>query len=112
MSDKDTHTYLEVNGDFRMRELDHNDLEQFNALLQYAFQVTSYELFQTGWEQEEIKYAKRPILEDAYVLGWFYKEKLASMIVFIPCRSTFRITLWRWAASPESPLIRNTPDAD
>lgn len=81
MSDKDTHTYLEVNGDFRMRELDHNDLEQFNALLQYAFQVTSYELFQTGWEQEEIKYAKRPILEDAYVLGWFYKEKLASMIV-------------------------------
>ena len=81
MSDKDTHTYLEINGDFRMRELDHNDLEQFNALLQYAFQVTSYELFQTGWEQEEIKYAKRPILEDAYVLGWFYKEKLASMIV-------------------------------
>ena len=59
MSDKDTHTYLEINGDFRMRELDHNDLEQFNALLQYAFQVTSYELFQTGWEQEEIKYAKR-----------------------------------------------------
>ena len=55
MSDKDTHTYLEVNGDFRMRELDHNDLEQFNALLQYAIQVTSYELFQTGWEQEEIK---------------------------------------------------------
>ena len=55
MSDKDTHTYLEVNGDFRMRELDHNDLEQFNALLQYAFQVTSYELFQTGWEREEIK---------------------------------------------------------
>ena len=48
MSDKDTHTYLEINGDFRMRELDHNDLEQFNALLQYAFQVTSYELFQTG----------------------------------------------------------------
>lgn len=39
MSDKDTHTYLEINGDFRMRELDHNDLEQFNALLQYAFQV-------------------------------------------------------------------------
>ena len=41
MSDKDTHTYLEVNGDFRMRELDHNDLEQFNALLRYAFQVTT-----------------------------------------------------------------------
>ena len=64
-----------------MRELDKSDLEQFNALLQYAFQVTSYELLQTGWEQDEIKYAKRPILEAAYVLGWFYREKLASMIV-------------------------------
>ena len=73
--------YLETNGDFRMRELDKGDLEQFNALLQYAFQVTSYDLFQTGWKQDEIKYAKRPILEEAYVLGWFYKEKLASMIV-------------------------------
>ena len=78
---KDKHIYLEANGDFRMRELDKSDLEQFNALLQYAFQVTSYDLFQTGWEQDEIKYAKRPILEEAYVLGWFYHEKLASMIV-------------------------------
>ena len=51
MTDTDKHTYLEVNGDFKMRELDNNDLEQFNALLQYAFQVTSYKLFQTGWEQ-------------------------------------------------------------
>ena len=46
-----TYTYLEIDGDFKMRELDHGDLEQFNALLQYAFQVTSYELFQTGWQQ-------------------------------------------------------------
>ena len=62
-----TCTYLETDGEFKMRELDKGDLEQFNALLQYAFQVTSYDLFQTGWEQEEIKYAKRPILEEAYV---------------------------------------------
>ena len=75
------HTYLETNGEFRMRELDRGDLEQFNALLQYAFQVTSYDLFQTGWEQDEIKYAKRPILEETYVIGWFYHDKLASMIV-------------------------------
>ena len=31
---KEEHIYLEVNGDFRMRELDKSDLEQFNALLQ------------------------------------------------------------------------------
>ena len=66
-----SYTYLETNGEFRMRELDRGDLEQFNALLQYAFQVTSYELFQTGWKQEEIKYAKRPILDEAYVARRF-----------------------------------------
>lgn len=85
-SQSDQHNYIEVNGDFRMRELDEGDLEQFNALLQYAFQVTSYDLFQTGWEQEEIKYAKRPMLKEAYVIGWFYKEKLASMIVVYSMR--------------------------
>ncbi len=78
---KEEHIYLETKGEYRMRELDKNDLEQFNALLQYAFQVTSYDLFQTGWEQDEIKSAKRPILEEAFVLGWFYRDKLASMIV-------------------------------
>ncbi|MCD7842350.1 MAG: GNAT family N-acetyltransferase [Lachnospiraceae bacterium] len=82
----DQHHYLEVNGDFRMRELDKGDLEQFNALLQYAFQVTSYDLFQTGWKPEEIKSAKRPMLEEAYVLGWFYKDRLASMIVVYSMR--------------------------
>ncbi len=85
-SQSDQHNYIEVNGDFRMRELDEGDLEQFNALLQYAFQVTSYDLLQTGWEQEEIKYAKRPMLKEAYVIGWFYKEKLASMIVVYSMR--------------------------
>lgn len=78
---RQTYTYLETDGEFMMRELDRGDLEQFNALLQYAFQVTSYDLFQTGWQQDEIKYAKRPILEEAYVIGWFYHGKLASMIV-------------------------------
>lgn len=85
-SQSDQHNYIEVNGEFRMRELDKGDLEQFNALLQYAFQVTSYDLFQTGWKQDEIKYAKRPILEEAYVLGWFYRDRLASMIVVYSMR--------------------------
>lgn len=30
---KDTYQYLEINGDYRMRELDRSDLEQFNSLL-------------------------------------------------------------------------------
>ena len=44
--------FLEIKDEFYMRELDRSDLEQFNALLQYAFQVTSYDLFQTGWQQD------------------------------------------------------------
>lgn len=82
MNDRNNaHQIIETKGDFTMRELDRRDLEQFNALLQYAFQVTSYDLFQTGWKLDEIKYSKRPILDEAYVLGWFYKDRLASMIV-------------------------------
>ena len=51
---------LEVRGDFQMRQLDLDDLEQFNALLRYAFQVTTDELLKTGWEEDEIMYAKMP----------------------------------------------------
>lgn len=66
---------------FEMRQLEKGDLEQFNALLRYAFQVTVDELFKTGWEEDEIKHAKMPILDQAYVVGWFYKKELASQIV-------------------------------
>ncbi len=79
--EKNTHKHIKVNGNFVMRELDYSDLDQFNSLLQYAFQVTTYDLYKIGVKQEEMKYAKRPMLEEAYVVGWFYKEKLASMIV-------------------------------
>ena len=41
MDETREHIYLETNENFKMRELDKGDLEQFNALLQYAFQVTS-----------------------------------------------------------------------
>lgn len=69
---------------FHMRELDENDLEQFNLLLRYVFQVTRDELLKSGWEEDEIKHAKAPILEQGYVLGWFYGKKLASQIVIYP----------------------------
>ena len=75
---------LEVRGDFQMRQLDLDDLEQFNALLRYAFQVTTDELLKTGWNEDDIMYAKMPVLKSSYVLGWFYHDKLASMIVVYP----------------------------
>ena len=36
-------------GAFQMRQLHEGDLEQFNALLRYAFQVTTTEVVKTGW---------------------------------------------------------------
>lgn len=69
---------------FQMRQLREDDLEQFNTLLRYAFQVTRDDLLKTGWEEDEIKHAKAPILEHAYALGWFYGDILASQIVIYP----------------------------
>ncbi len=83
MNDK---KWIETNGDFKMRLLNQSDLEQFNALLNYAFQVTSLDLLRTGWDEDEFKHAKRPILDYSYVIGWFYKERLASMIVVHPMK--------------------------
>lgn len=66
---------------FHMRELTTDDLEQFNDLLRYAFQVTGNELNKSGWEEEEMKRAKAPVLEEAYAVGWFDDDTLASQIL-------------------------------
>ena len=39
---------------FQMRQLKDSDLEEFNALLRYVFQVTGDELLKSGWEEDEI----------------------------------------------------------
>ena len=51
---------------FTMRQLNEGDLEQFNALLRYAFQVTTTEMVKTGWSEEEIKREKLPMLTEGY----------------------------------------------
>lgn len=67
-----------------IRELTARDLEQFNALLRYAFQVTDEELYKIGWKEDEIKQSKFPVLESADVLGWFEGDRLASQIAVYP----------------------------
>ena len=69
---------------FHIRELDSTYLEQFNALLRYAFQVTGEELVEVGWREDEIKQSKFPILESADVLGCFEGETLAAQIAVYP----------------------------
>ena len=41
--------------DYTYRYLETDDLDQYNALLRYTFQVTEEELTATGWKDDEIK---------------------------------------------------------
>ena len=47
---------------YTMRYLETGDLDQYNALLRYTFQVTEEELTATGWKDDEIKQSKFPVL--------------------------------------------------
>lgn len=67
-----------------LRALELEDLEQFNRLLRYAFQVTNNDLLKVGWDSEEIKNSKTPILEKAKVLGYFEDKTLVSQIALYP----------------------------
>lgn len=70
----------------KMRELTKEDVSQFNDLLRYAFQVTRRELMDVGWEEDEIRRSKYPVLEKATVFGWFDDQKLASQIAIYPMK--------------------------
>lgn len=63
-----------------------SDLAQYNALLRYAFQITNEDLSRVGWDEEEIRDAKYPILDRATVWGWFDEEMLVSQISLYPMR--------------------------
>ncbi len=67
-----------------LRKLETSDLKQFNDLLRYAFQVTDEDLSKVGWQDDEIRRSKFPVLEEADVWGWFEGEKLASQIAVYP----------------------------
>ena len=43
---------------YTYRYLETDDLDQYNALLRYTFQVTEDELTATGWKDDEIKQSK------------------------------------------------------
>ena len=45
--------YTSLPDGFTIQELDASHLEQFNALLRYAFQVTEEELVQVGWQEDD-----------------------------------------------------------
>ena len=65
---------------------DVKDLDQYNALLRYTFQVTEDELTATGWKDEEIRQSKFPVLERADVLGCFDGDTLISQFAVYPLK--------------------------
>ena len=73
-----------VKSNFHIRELTSDDLNQYNALLRYAFQVTEKTLQEYGWEKDDIKQSKFPILERADVWGCFDGDTLVSQFAVYP----------------------------
>ena len=70
--------------DYTIRSLTTKDLDAYNALLRYAFQVTEQELTEVGWENDEIKQSKFPVLQRADVVGCFDNDSLISQFAVYP----------------------------
>lgn len=68
----------------RMRRMTTEYLDQYNDLLRYAFQVSEKTLLDTGWESEDIRQSKYPVLEHASVIGYFDGDRLASQFAVYP----------------------------
>lgn len=77
---------MNQNSEYDIRYLKTDDLEQYNSLLRYAFQITEQDLAISGWRDDEIKQSKFPILERADVLGCFDRDTLVSQIAVYPLK--------------------------
>ncbi len=73
-----------ANFPYLIRDLTTNDIDQYNALLRYAFQVTEQDLINAGWQGDDIKQSKFPVLERADILGCFDGETLVSQFAVYP----------------------------
>lgn len=60
------------------------DLDQFNELLRYVFQVTNRELRKSGYKEGELIRSKMPVLRESEVFGWFDGDKLVSSLSIYP----------------------------
>ncbi len=73
---------------FVFRKLTKSDIEEFDALQRYAFQITSNEMARTGWSDKAMKQSKKPIFDSSYVLGWFFEGEA---IVRSPHRNSLEL---------------------
>lgn len=68
------------------KKLNESHATAYNDLLKYVFQVTSQDLSEVGWLEEEMVQEKAPVLKNAEVIGWFDKDKLVSQIAVYPLK--------------------------
>lgn len=71
---------------YTIRDLTTEDIDQYNALLRYAFQVTEQDITEAGWDSDEIKQSKFPVLKRADVLGCYDGESLVSQFAVYPLK--------------------------
>ncbi|WP_461224174.1 GNAT family N-acetyltransferase [Lacticaseibacillus suihuaensis] len=87
----------DIRSELEIRQVTPADLEQFNDLLAYVFQVTAKDMEEGGYEEGELERAKRPVLEKSDVFGWFHDGELISQLAIYPCRVNIHGTIYDMA---------------
>ena len=69
-----------------LKRVENKDIEAFNELLRYVFQISDDEIMSSGYEDDrDIIKAKLPLFNRAQVYGWFAEdESLISQIAIYP----------------------------
>ncbi|WP_179395293.1 GNAT family N-acetyltransferase [Lacticaseibacillus absianus] len=87
----------DIRSELEIRPVTPANLEQFNDLLTYVFQVTAKDVEESGYDEGELERAKRPVLEKSDVIGWFHGDELISQLAIYPCRVNIHGTLYDMA---------------
>lgn len=76
----------ELKNEMELRRVGEEHLDQYDELLSYVFQVTEEDIESSGYENKrEMVRAKKPVLEQSKVFGWFHHDHLISQIAIYPC---------------------------
>ncbi|MDT2815007.1 GNAT family N-acetyltransferase [Vagococcus carniphilus] len=89
----------ELKNSLYLKKVELKHLKQFNELLRYVFQVTDSDIEEGGYEDEsEIIRAKRPVLREADVYGFFtHEDRLISQLAIYPCEVNIHDTVYKMA---------------
>ncbi|HIY57815.1 MAG TPA: GNAT family N-acetyltransferase [Candidatus Tetragenococcus pullicola] len=85
-----------IKNELEIRYVEEKNVQQFNELLSYVFQITDTEMEESGYEsKKEVLRSKRPILKEAEVFGWFDEDRLVSQIAIYPCEVNIHGTIFK-----------------